>query len=541
MERRAFLAAVLAFAILIGWQYMLAYLYPHAQEANRAPAVGTPPAVLPADLEPVPPPVARAELPPAAAQRVTVETDVYRAVFTSVGGRLESLQLKRYRSSVDPASAPQETVLPGQRGELPFGIELRGAESLSDFGVPYAVEGGDLTLRGTDVGSLALVWDTGNGLIRKQFTFRGDAYDFDLLVTASGLSRTFSEVGVAWTKLAEFPPQPGSDIIFDRTFYLAGKKVHEQPFNDLTDGQIHSEESLKAPIGWVGYAGSHFLAGALSTGEIRPRLWLKLRDHTVEEMLLFPLSGGSVRAPLEIFVGPKDFTVLEAVGNNLSRAVDLGFFGFVALPLLRALEFSHRFTGNYGVDIILLTVVIKLLFTPLTNKSFKSMREMQKLQPQMMKIREKLKDKPEEMNKEIMELYRRHKVNPLGGCLPMLLQIPVFIGLYTALQNAVELRHAPFMLWINDLAAPDRLGSIQLPFVEHPGIPVLTLLMGVSMFVQQWMTPSAGDPTQQRVMMIMPVMFTVMFVNFPAGLVLYWLVNNVLTIGQQWYMTRAAT
>jgi len=210
------------------------------------------------------------------------------------------------------------------------------------------------------------------------------------------------------------------------------------------------------------------------------------------------------------------------------------------LPLLKALEFSHRFTGNYGIDIILLTVVIKLLFTPLTNKSFKSMREMQKLQPQMAKLREKLKDKPEEMNREIMELYRRHKVNPLGGCLPMLLQIPVFIGLYTALQNAVELRHAPFMLWMNDLAAPDRLGSIQLPFVQHPGIPVLTLLMGVSMFVQQWMTPSTGDPAQQRVMMIMPVMFTVMFVNFPAGLVLYWLVNNVLTIAQQGYMTRTA-
>jgi len=169
------------------------------------------------------------------------------------------------------------------------------------------------------------------------------------------------------------------------------------------------------------------------------------------------------------------------------------------------------------------------------------MREMQKLQPQMAKIRERFKDTPEQMNKEIMELYRRHKVNPLGGCLPMVLQIPVFIGLYQALLNTIELRHAPFLLWINDLSAPDRLGALQLPFVQHPGIPVLTLLMGVSMFVQQWMTPSAGDPAQQRVMMIMPLMFTFMFVNFPSGLALYWLVNNLLTIAQQFYMNRTAT
>jgi YidC/Oxa1 family membrane protein insertase len=163
---------------------------------------------------------------------------------------------------------------------------------------------------------------------------------------------------------------------------------------------------------------------------------------------------------------------------------------------------------------------------------------MQKLQPQMAHIREKYKDDSETMNREIMELYKRHKVNPLGGCLPMVLQIPVFIGLYNALLNSVEMRHAPFMWWITDLSAPDRLGELQLPFVQGAGIPILTLVMGASMFVQQWMTPAAGDPAQQRVMMIMPVMFTFMFVNFPSGLVLYWLVNNVLTIAQQVYMNR---
>jgi YidC/Oxa1 family membrane protein insertase len=178
-------------------------------------------------------------------------------------------------------------------------------------------------------------------------------------------------------------------------------------------------------------------------------------------------------------------------------------------------------------------VLIKLAFIPLTQKSLTSMKEMQKLQPQMAKIREKFKDDREKLNKEMMELYKRHRVNPLGGCLPMLLQFPVFIGLYQALLNAVELRHARFALWINDLSAPDRL------MISGVGIPVLTILMGASMLLQQWMTPSAGDPTQKTMMLILPVVFTFMFINFPSGLVLYWLVNNLLSVGQQYYVTKA--
>jgi YidC/Oxa1 family membrane protein insertase len=169
------------------------------------------------------------------------------------------------------------------------------------------------------------------------------------------------------------------------------------------------------------------------------------------------------------------------------------------------------------------------------------MKAMQKLQPEMERLREAYKDKPDQMNQAVMELYRKHKVNPLGGCLPMFLQMPVFLGLYNALLNAVELRHAPFAAWIQDLSAPDRLGDFQLPFVHGAGIPVLTLVMGVSMLVQQKMTPTTtADPTQQRMMMLMPVVFTFMFINFPAGLTLYWLVNNILTIGQQYLINRQA-
>jgi YidC/Oxa1 family membrane protein insertase len=264
---------------------------------------------------------------------------------------------------------------------------------------------------------------------------------------------------------------------------------------------------------------------------------MRRRNGEAETRVVTGLTGPSEHS-FQLYVGPKNFDVLEAADPTLARAIDFGWFAFIAIPFLHALNLLHGLTGNYGVDIILLTLAIKILFIPLTQKSFKSMKELQKLLPQLQRLREKYKDKPDEMQREMMELYRRHKVNPLGGCLPMLLQFPVFIGLYNTLLSAIELRHAPFALWINDLSQPDRLGSLAIPFVAPPGIPVLTLLMGGSMFVQQWISPSAGDPTQQRMMMIMPLVFTVIFINVPSGLVLYWLVNNVLTIAQQYAMLR---
>jgi YidC/Oxa1 family membrane protein insertase len=209
----------------------------------------------------------------------------------------------------------------------------------------------------------------------------------------------------------------------------------------------------------------------------------------------------------------------------LSDAVDFGFFGFLARPLLHVLKFFYGFLHNYGLAIILLTVIIKLIFWPLTQKSYTSMKGMQKLQPQMQKLREKYKNDKQRLNVELMNLYKEHRVNPLGGCLPMLVQIPVFFALYKTLLISIELRHAPFFLWIADLSAKD-------PYYVTP------LLMGASMFVQQKLTPSTMDPMQAKLFLAMPIVFTVLFLNFPAGLVLYWLVNNLLTIGQQYLIYR---
>ncbi len=269
----------------------------------------------------------------------------------------------------------------------------------------------------------------------------------------------------------------------------------------------------------------------------------------VQILLTSPRKVDQENGSFTLYIGPKDVDVLEKVGHQLARAVDFGWFTFLAVPLLRLLKIFHSVTSNYGIDIILLTVLVKVLFLPLSHKSMKSMRDMQRLQPQMAKLREKFKDDRERLNKEMIELYRRHRVNPLGGCLPMLLQFPVFIGLYQALNQAIELRHASFALWVRDLSTyecypwPGQTVAVGCNDFSVLGlaIPVLVILMGASMLLQQWLTPATGmDPVQQRMMLVMmPVMFTVMFVNFPSGLVLYWLVNNVLTIAQQWWTNRA--
>ena len=225
------------------------------------------------------------------------------------------------------------------------------------------------------------------------------------------------------------------------------------------------------------------------------------------------------------FIGPKDYDLLKASGHQLEQAKDYGFFSVLAKPLMHVLKFFYGYIGNYGFSIILLTICIKLIFWPLTQKSYKSMKGMQKLQPQMQKMREKYSNDKQRLNQEMMSFYKENKVNPLGGCLPMLIQIPVFFALYQVLLGAIELRHAPFIFWIADLSVKD-------PYYITP------LIMGATMFVQQKMTPTNMDPTQAKIMLMMPVVFTFMFLNFPAGLVVYWMVNNLLTILQQYLIKR---
>jgi YidC/Oxa1 family membrane protein insertase len=251
------------------------------------------------------------------------------------------------------------------------------------------------------------------------------------------------------------------------------------------------------------------------------------------EVLFSRVAGTPTGGQFHAYLGPKDYKTLEGVSDfHLERTVDLGWFSFLALPLLWLLRFLYQIFGNYGVAIIGLTLIVKAIMLPLSKASFESAKKMQDLQPEIKALRERIKDSTQ-LNQEMFALYKRKGVNPMGGCFPIAIQIPVFLGLYNALLNALELRHSPYALWIRDLSAPESLHLFGI------GVPVMVLLMAASMVYQTWTTPNpSADPTQQKMMMIMPLVFAGMFIIFPmpAGLVLYWLVNNIISIIQQLYM-----
>jgi YidC/Oxa1 family membrane protein insertase len=278
--------------------------------------------------------------------------------------------------------------------------------------------------------------------------------------------------------------------------------------------------------------------------EASMRLFLK-EDNLLEAQYLNP--AGDIRPGTQhtyqysLFFGPKSMKILKKAGHDLGKALNFGWFTVLAKPCVWLMNRLYSVIPNYGIAIIILTLLIKIVLWPLGSKSYKSMSEMKKIQPLMKEIREKYKNDKKKMNEEVMGLYRTYKINPLGGCLPMVVQLPVFFALYRMLYQSIELRHAPFFLWIDDLSAPDRLFnfSFSIPFMEPPyGIPVLTIIMGATMLLQQKMSPPMGDPTQAKMMMFMPLIFTFIFINFSSGLVLYWLVNNILSISQQYYIQK---
>ena len=285
---------------------------------------------------------------------------------------------------------------------------------------------------------------------------------------------------------------PNPDAKFEGLIALVDNKIKREPPPEPNKGHEFSGD-----ISWAGFGHTYFFFALLPENGANHKITVHQTGAAVIASLSGPAGNSGAVSRYSLFIGPKDLDTLKSLEKQLERSIDFGYFGFISIPLLYVLHFSHQFTASYGIDIILLTVLIKILMAPLTHKSFVSMKKMQKLQPQMERLKEKFANDKEKLNKEIMELYRRNGVNPLGGCLPMVLQFPVFIGLYNALSTPIELRHAPFM-WIKDLSRPD---WESLPFIVPgwwpaflpAGIPVLTILMGASMFLQQWMTPSAGD------------------------------------------------
>ncbi len=464
---------------------------------------------------------------------VEVDSDFYVAVFTTRGARLKSFLLNRYRQAAAKDSPPYEMVQVQPGGHLPLGaVMTRDGNVFDDSDLSYDTTAPAKIQPALGAAATAtFVAKTADGAtITKTFTFKPSSYLFSMDVAVAG-GPALSQLGVSMSQ--PLTAHQGFRDIPELQADVSDKVITENQKN-LQKGV----PPVTGPITYAGFGDRYFLAVFLPQAPTAGELAMAYAGDEAIAQLLF---DGASQIHSEIYMGPKLLETLEAVNPALHKAIDFGFFGILALIFLRTLKLFHYIAPNYGVDIILLTVSIRIAFLPLSIRSQRSMMKMQRLQPQIQRLRDKLKDNNEQLQKEMVDLYKRNHVNPLGGCAPMALQLPIFIGLYEALLNSVELRHAPFLGWINDLSTPDCLhvpGLPQLPLMNCHGLPVLVLLMGVTSFLQQYMTPTTPDPNQQRMMMLTPLIFTVMFINFPAGLALYYFSSNLLGVIQQYFLNR---
>lgn len=524
-NKRVIIAVVLSLVIVAGWNFLFPpakHPVPKTEQTQTSQAqtdkVAEKPA-LPAE--------SLAAFAPTPGKKITVDTPLYTAVFNTAGGVLERFSLKKFRQTLK-ADSPLVDLVGDASAKAPLGLLVNGAPSWQ--GQDWAVEGGDLTLAAGQSGTVVFTGRMGDIVLRRTYTFSGDGYLIDEKLGLSNTSASPLAARLAMTLAVSRLSDVGNSYNpTQAAFYdTSGLEVFSSE-KKLAEGMV--DEKV---VHWGAIMSNYFLVGTIpGMEELHGKA--KIEDGifrvAVEKSGLSIPANGRIDLGIDYYFGPKSPQYLAQAPQKLSAAIDYGWFDFVAKPLLKLLHFFYDYVGNYGVAIILLTVLIKIIFWPLSHKSYKSMEQMKKIQPQLSKLREKYKDDRQKMNEEMMQLYKTYKVNPAGGCLPMLVQIPVFFGLYQALLHSIELRHAAFitylpftnMIWLADLSAKD-------PFYITP------LIMGATMFLQQKMTPAPGDPTQAKIMLLMPVIFTFMFLNFPSGLVVYWLVNNVISIAQQWWM-----
>ena len=472
----------------------------------------------------------------------TVDTPLYRVKLSENGAGITSFVLKNYREAVQKDS-PLKELLPQDN---PFDTVLVGFAGKSLPGLDRAVFSTNAYVETVNVRDSAreitFSWKSDLGVVvEKTYKFSPDSYLIGLdIAIKNGSAQTIQDK--LFVALTSTLPNDARMYGFEGPSALIDKDLEEVKIKDIAD-----QNTYPGNVKWVALQDRYFMMSVIpeEVGEASMRLYLK-GDDLIEAQYALPDSaigpGTQHTYKYSLFFGPKSMQILGTVGHSLNKALDFGMFDILAKPCVWLMNKLYSVIPNYGIAIIVLTIMIKGVLWPLGSKSYKSMSEMKKIQPLMKEIREKHKNDKKKMNEEVMSLYRTYKINPLGGCLPMVVQLPVFFALYRMLYQAIELRHAPFFLWIDDLSAPDRLFRFDIssiPFMEPPyGIPVLTIIMGATMLLQQKMSPPMGDPTQAKMMMFMPLIFTVIFINFSAGLVLYWLVNNVLSISQQYYIQK---
>ncbi|MDY6822326.1 MAG: membrane protein insertase YidC [Thermodesulfobacteriota bacterium] len=568
---RMVLAVVLSILVFIVWDYFFIPDQPQTPPKHASQGVETPPPRAtpgqekatdrPGELqrpektaETFEKPEALPASPDETANTVVVETDLFTAELSEKGASVTRLELKKYKEE-NKADAPLKNLVSAEHnpsGSLHLDMPGSGLSGLSSglYSLDAARENAPGRIRvGERQRSVLFSRVLDNGVIvEKKYTFSPDSYliRLDVMVKNGSSAPVGGDLSVS---LSRYFADEGSRFVFEGPSALLNGQLEEVKIKN-----IEKKESVAGDIRWVAIQNRYFMSAIIPTGDTgssdQPSA-MQLEHPGKKVVKAAYVMPAGVIAPntmkayqFEVFMGPKSVQTLRHTGYALDKAVNFGWFDFIAKPCLWLMNQIYKILPNYGIAIIIITLIFKTIFWPLGNKSYKSMGEMKKLQPLMAEIREKYKNDKKRMNEEMMNLYKTYKINPLGGCLPILVQIPVFIAFYRMLYQAIELRHAPFFLWIDDLSAPDRLFSfdVTIPFMHPPaGIPVLTLIMGATMFLQQKLQPAPGDPSQAKIMMLMPIMMTVIFVNFPSGLVLYWLVNNVVSIAQQHLVTNRNT
>ena len=536
MEKRTILAIVLSLGVLLGFQYF----FPTAPQQKPVSERFVSPLSERGKNRAEPSPAeenfdrnqvsgtqnqsSQTTIPVEKGETVIVQNPLYRAEIETLGGQLKNFYLKEYRTDLAADSPDLNLITVSGQGPYP----LSGAASIKGqwyqdsrllFEIPE--DSRELEVTSSD-NSLQLKAQLPSGeILIKEFIFQPESYVFEVdysYIDQDGMIHKADAVKLNWSHVNK--PDEKKQYVYSGILGYSDGEIYKP---SKKEKKMRRQE-LMGPLSWLGYTSKYFIAVLLPPDNAA----IVRTTGSIERIDATHLMTGlqvNQNNRLKIYVGPKKGLLLQALGMNLEASIEYGWFGVIARPLVQLLHFFNKYVHNYGIAIIILTILIKLAFYPLSQKSYKSMGKMKAVQPKLAKLKEKFKDDKSRLNKEMMDLYRTHKVNPFGGCLPIVVQIPVFFALYRALMVAIELRHAPFFGWIMDLSAKD-------PYYITP------LIMGATMFLQQKMTPTSGDAMQAKMMLFMPIIFTFMFLNFPAGLVLYWLVNNVLSIGQQYMVMR---
>ncbi len=483
-----------------------------------------------AETRPVAPPEGTTAL--AKGETLKVETDYLRAEISAAGGDLRRLELKLHRDTEDKNKAfvlfdnRPDHVYIAQTGLIGPGMPNHRTEfkaASSDYKLAAGAENLEVRLEAPET----------NGIkIAKSYRFHRSSYVIDVSYEITNQGQTEIQP-FAYFQLLRDGKSPAGDSAMLPTYTGAAVYTEKEKFQKVAFGDI---DKNKAPYpknsgdGWIAMLQHYFFSAWLpKSGAPREFYTRRLEGGLYSAGVIVPVgvieAGRSVTLTVPLYAGPEEHEKLSKIAPGLDLTIDFGWLTIIAVPLFSVLSWFHQWVGNWGVAIILLTVLIKLLFYPLSQASYRSMGKMRVLAPKLQKLKDQYGNDRQRLQQAMMELYKTEKINPLGGCLPIVVQIPVFIALYWTILASVELRHAPFYGWIQDLSAPD-------PWF------VLPVVMGITMIIQTKLNPEPPDPVQAKVMKIMPVAFSVFFFFFPAGLVLYWLVNNVLSIIQQWHINR---